>query len=426
MGVGLGRTEHEGWCRDLADDKRRVGCLGWTEVVKRGGVGGDVLDGNRPVTPPGSPGDTTEPSEQILGVSGMVRVAALGGTPELEGVLDQEREERRCRHQPSGAKLRSWRSAVGHSHGRTARTRIATTIVLIGFIGPHVVTLTASPTAAAPISGPSAPSSAGAMIVPFECCRSATLSISTGSSEERVTEPQGDRTGDDGELQIEQIGNRTDGSADEPASPDAFGFVGRFGGTARAGGDAGAADLGLQHVLHMGVEIGALGFDHDMTDVAGIPCVAVEQSAVEDDATSDAGRHDHADEVRHAAGLPFHASPSASAFAPLSMCTARPVCSASRVRSGKSRHTGILIGDTASPACRMGPPAHAADTHGRHRGCCDLVEKFRQSNEQCLGLGDIRRWGTPSINDRPIHTDDAASIFVPPISTARRTPRTAS
>ena len=39
--------------------------------------------------------------------------------------------------------------------------------------------------------------------------------------------------------------------------------------------------------------------------------------------------------------------------------------------------------------------------------CCDLVEKFRQSNEQCLGVGDIRRWGTPSINDRPIHTDDA-------------------
>ena len=54
----------------------------------------------------------------------------------------------------------------------------------------------------------------------------------------------------------------------------------------------------------MGVEIGALGFDHDMTDVAGIPCVAVEQSAVEDDATSDAGRHDHADEVRHAASRP--------------------------------------------------------------------------------------------------------------------------
>ena len=28
MGVGLGRTEHEGWCRDLADDKRRVGVSG--------------------------------------------------------------------------------------------------------------------------------------------------------------------------------------------------------------------------------------------------------------------------------------------------------------------------------------------------------------------------------------------------------------
>ena len=107
------------------------------------------------------------------------------------------------------------------------------------------------------------------------------VDLDLGSSEERVAEPQGDRTGDHRQLQIEQIGNRTDGSADEPAGPDAFGFVGRFGGTARAGGDAGAADLGLQHALHMGVEVGALGFDHDMTDVAGIACVAVEQSAVE-------------------------------------------------------------------------------------------------------------------------------------------------
>ena len=112
----------------------------------------------------------------------------------------------------------------------------------------------------------------------------------------------------------------------------------------------------------MGVEIGALGFDHDMTDVAGIACVAVEQSAVEDDATSDAGRHDHADEVRHAAGPALPCLTERKRLASLSTCTARPVCSASRVRSGKSRHTGMLIGDTASPACRMGPPQPTPQT----------------------------------------------------------------
>jgi hypothetical protein len=39
--------------------------------------------------------------------------------------------------------------------------------------------------------------------------------------------------------------------------------------------------------------------------------------------------------------------------------------------------------------------------------CCDLVEKFRQSNEQGLGVGDIRRRCPPPIDDRPVHTDDA-------------------
>ena len=38
---------------------------------------------------------------------------------------------------------------------------------------------------------------------------------------------------------------------------------------------------------------------------------------------------------------------------------------------------------------------------------CDLVDEFRQSNEQCLGVGDIRRWRTPSIDDRPVYIDDA-------------------
>ena len=235
------------------------------------------------------------------------------------------------------------------------------------------------------------------------------VDLDLGSREERVTESQGDRAGDHGELQIEQIGKRTDGSADEPAGPDAFRFVGRFGGTTRAGSDAGATDLGLQHALHMGVELGALGFDHDMTDAAGVAVVAVEQSAIEDDAAADAGRHDHANEVRHAAGPALPCLTERKRL--LRHCRrARPGrCSASRVRSGKSRQTGMLIGDTASPACRMGPPQPTPQTPtGRHRGmCCDLVEKFRQSNEQGLGVGDIRRRRPPPIDDRPVHTDDA-------------------
>ena len=245
----------------------------------------------------------------------MVRVAVLGGTPELEECSIRDRRNGARRHQPSGAKLRSWRSAVGHSHGRTARTRIATTIVLIGFIGPHVVTLTAEP-----YRGSTDQRTVGAE---FGRCDDRALRVlqighpvdlDLGSSEERVTEPQGDRTGDDGELQIEQIGNRTDGSADEPASPDAFGFVGRFGGTARAGGDAGAADLGLQHALHMGVEFGALGFDHDMTDVAGIP--ALPSSSRPSRTMPPPTPVDTTMPMKFATprALPFHASPSASAF----------------------------------------------------------------------------------------------------------------
>ena len=159
----------------------------------------------------------------------------------------------------------------------------------------------------------------------------------------------------------------------------------------------------------MGVELGALGFDHDMTDVAGVAVVAVEQSAIEDDAAADAGRHDHADEVRHAAGpaLPclterkrlrvivdVHGQAGV-----LSESGAKRKVSPDGDVDRRHRLAGLPHGASA---------AHTADTHGRHRGmCCDLVEKFRQSNEQGLGVGDIRRRCPSSINDRPVYTDDA-------------------
>ena len=232
MGVGLGRTEHEGWCRDLADDKRRVGCLGWTEVVKRGGVGGDVLDVELTGHATRRLGATPlEPSEQILGVSGMVRVAVLGGTrnsrsarsgsgrngarrPAIGGEVAKLAQRRRPQPRAHGQNLNRHHHRLDRIH-RTPRR------------DPHRGAL----------RGSTDQRTVGAEFGrcddrALECCRSATLSISTWAAAKNVTEPQGDRTGDDGELQIEQIGNRTDGSADEPASPDAFGFVGRFGGTA--------------------------------------------------------------------------------------------------------------------------------------------------------------------------------------------------
>ena len=197
-----------------------------------------------------------EPSEQIVGVGGMVRVAVLGGAPELEECSIRDRQERRSPPPAIGGEVAKLAQRRRPQPRATARTRIATTIVLIGFIGPHVVTLTAEPH-----GGSTDQRTVGAE---FGRCDDRALRVlqighpvdlDLGSREERVAESQGDRAGDHGELQIEQIGKRTDGSADEPAGPDAFRFVGRFGGTTRAGGDAGAADLGLQHALHMGVEL---------------------------------------------------------------------------------------------------------------------------------------------------------------------------
>ena len=101
----------------------------------------------------------------------------------------------------------------------------------------------------------------------------------------------------------------------------------------------------------------AVGLDDDVADVAGVAGGAVEQAAVEHDPAADAGRHDHGDEVALAA-RPRPPSPRRGP-APWRRCRRTPAARSgrpSRSRSGKSRHAGMLSGDTVSPPGAIGPP----------------------------------------------------------------------
>src|SRR5215207_1517838 len=64
---------------------------------------------------------------------------------------------------------------------------------------------------------------------------------------------------------------------------------------------------------------------------------------------------------------PTQPSPSASALASLSTCVGSPVSSARRDRRGKSRHAGMLSGETASPPRAIGPPQPTPHTNSSPR-----------------------------------------------------------
>ena len=108
---------------------------------------------------------------------------------------------------------------------------------------------------------------------------------------------------------------------------------------------------------------GALGLDHHVADVAGVAPRPVEQAAVEDDATADARRDEHREEVGHARGRPDHPSPRAIALASLSTNVGRPVASANLARRGKSRQAGRWRGETVSPPAVIGPPQPTPHDH---------------------------------------------------------------
>ena len=169
----------------------------------------------------------------------------------------------------------------------------------------------------------------------------------------------------------------------------------------------------------------AVGLDDHVADVAGVAAGAVEQPAVEHDAAADAGGHDHGQEVATAPrAAPTQPSPSASALASLSTNTGSPVSSASRARSGKSRHAGMFSGDTALAARRHRPaaPDAAHDRCDAGVGTATPLDQVDERGEQGLGVG-ARGVGTgPGRGSAPSRSTTPAASFVPPMSTASTDP----
>ena len=122
----------------------------------------------------------------------------------------------------------------------------------------------------------------------------ARVDLGLRGGEERRAEAERDRTGDDREIEVEQVGDARDRAPDERA-----GACRRSSGGASAGGrpvmraiavpDASASRQ--PRAPHAALV--AVGLDDDVADVPGVAAAAVEQPAVGDDAAADAGRHDH-------------------------------------------------------------------------------------------------------------------------------------
>ena len=105
-----------------------------------------------------------------------------------------------------------------------------------------------------------------------------------------------------------------------------------------------------------------VGLDDDVPDVAGVGRRAVEQLAVEDDAAADPRRHGQHAVVVVTLGRALPALGEGERLAvELAVHTGAGEL-ASRVRSGNSRHAGMLTGDTVSQ-CRVIGPAEPIPTH---------------------------------------------------------------
>ncbi len=130
----------------------------------------------------------------------------------------------------------------------------------------------------------------------------ARLDLGLGGGEERCAEAEGDRTAHDREAQVEQVRRRRDRAPDERARPSdqRRGRVPRVPpGDAR---DRRPRGLRLQTAAPAAHTPSPLGFDDDVTDVAGVAEGAVQETTAGHDAAAHSGRHDHADVVVDAPG----------------------------------------------------------------------------------------------------------------------------
>ena len=279
------------------------------------------------------------------------------------------------------------------------------------------------PTAAAPMSGPSAEPGRDDAGRAGEVEAGPQAQLRLGGGEERRAVAEGDRAGHAGQPQVEQVGDRRHRPADQPAGP-----LDDLAAPASAGSPPVSARMAVPDASasRQPRPPHAHGRPSGSTMTwpmwPALPRGAVEQPAVEHDAAADAGRHDHRDEV--ALARPRRRSSPRRAPAPWRRCrrtSAARCASARRARSGKARHAGMLSGDTVTAARRPSarrtrprtrPAAPAGRLDHRSTSPASAANSASASSPRRSAASDAGQ------RPRPRSSTTPAASFVPPMSTA--------
>jgi hypothetical protein len=123
-----------------------------------------------------------------------------------------------------------------------------------------------------------------------------------GRLEEHVTEPQGERSPDHGELEVDDGPDRRERPTDQRAG--AFHDRPRrpLGRTPGLLLDRGAAAVGVETPLPAAHTVAPVGLDDHVADPTRVAGTALQQAAAADDPAAHTRRDDHADEIVHTLG----------------------------------------------------------------------------------------------------------------------------
>lgn len=116
--------------------------------------------------------------------------------------------------------------------------------------------------------------------------RGVAINFGLGRSKERLAEAQGNRTSNAGQLEIEEAGNGPDRPAHQRTGATDYVDTCLLGRAPRDGPDSRARCLGFKAAMRPAGTQPPIGHNIEVTNVASIPPGAVEEAAVEHDATS--------------------------------------------------------------------------------------------------------------------------------------------
>lgn len=123
--------------------------------------------------------------------------------------------------------------------------------------------------------------------------RGVAIHFGLGRSKERLAETQGNRTSDAGQLEIEEAGNGPNSPAHQGTGVTDHLKTRLLGREPRNGSNGRTRCFGFEASVGPAGAKPTIGHHIEVTNVASIASGAVKEAAVEHDATSHTGGHDH-------------------------------------------------------------------------------------------------------------------------------------